>query len=305
MDKTTHHIIGYEKVPLVQQPVIRNGVVVYFHTEGNPYGNYESLKVVLEGKNRETILCRAYGVPLKSRVSRFPKFRDDVHVIDADRVPKDGTNYQIVDPCSGRNWFMIWVRVDVRGRLIIYREWPPADRYISGVGVVGPWATPSANKHDGDAGDAQKSFGWGLNEYKEELARIEAGEVIFERRMDSRYAASTTLALNGTTTLLEECMSIGLDFLPTSGEQIDEGVDLINNLLSYDIDKPVGSDNEPRLFISRDCTNVIYALKEWTGADGRKGALKDVIDVIRYAALADLQYMEGDILRPTAPSGSY
>ncbi len=296
---------GFEKVPLIQQPVMRNASIVYFHTAENPFGNYESLKVVLENKNRETILCRAYGVATKSRVSRFPRFRDDVHVIDAERIPKDGTNYQIVDPCSGRNWFMIWVRADIRGRLFVYREWPPVDRYITGVGVVGPWALPSASKSDGDPGDAQKSFGWGLAEYKEEIERLERDEVVTERFMDSRYANSATLAKTGTTTLLEECREIGMDFLATSGEQIDEGVDLINNLLAYDPDKEVSMENEPRLFISRECVNTIYALKEWTGADGRKGALKDVVDVLRYAALADLQYLEGDILRPTAPLGSY
>jgi hypothetical protein len=297
---------GCEMVPLIQQPLARNASIIYFHTQENPFGNYPSLKVVLEGKNRETILCRAYGVATRSRVSRFPRFRDDVHVVDADRVPTEGTNFQIVDPCSGRNWFMIWVRVDIRGRLTVYREWPPVDRYITGVGVVGPWAVPSANKSDGDPGDAQKTFGWGLQEYKEEIERLEVGEVITERFMDSRYANSATLAKTGTTTLLEECSEIGMEFLATSGEQIDEGVDLINNLLAYDPDKPIGPDNEPRLYVSRDCVNVIYALKEWTGADGRKGALKDIVDVLRYAVLADLQYLEGDILRPAQhPGGCY
>jgi hypothetical protein len=297
---------GCEMVPLIQQPLARNASIIYFHTQENPFGNYPSLKVVLEGKNRETILCRAYGVATRSRVSRFPRFRDDVHVVDANRVPTEGTNFQIVDPCSGRNWFMIWVRVDIRGRLTVYREWPPVDRYITGVGVVGPWAVPSANKSDGDPGDAQKTFGWGLQEYKEEIERLEVGEVITERFMDSRYANSATLAKTGTTTLLEECSEIGMEFLATSGEQIDEGVDLINNLLAYDPDKPIGPDNEPRLYVSRDCVNVIYALKEWTGADGRKGALKDIVDVLRYAVLADLQYLEGDILRPAQhPGGCY
>jgi hypothetical protein len=297
---------GCEMVPLIQQPLARNASIIYFHTQENPFGNYPSLKVVLEGKNRETILCRAYGVATRSRVSRFPRFRDDVHVVDVERVPTGGTNFQIVDPCSGRNWFMIWVRVDIRGRLTVYREWPPVDRYITGIGVVGPWAVPSANKSDGDPGDAQKTFGWGLQEYKEEIERLEVGEVIAERFMDSRYANSATLAKTGTTTLLEECSEIGMEFLATSGEQIDEGVDLINNLLAYDPDKPIGPDNEPRLYVSRDCVNVIYALKEWTGADGRKGALKDVVDVLRYAVLADLQYLEGDILRPAQhPGGCY
>ena len=208
---------------------------------------------------------------------------------------------------------MIWIRVDVRGRLFIYREWPPVEHYITGVGVVGPWATPSASKADGDPGDAQRSFGWGLLDYKEEIERLEGGkvsagekpEIIVERRMDSRYAASATLARDGVTTLLEECLEIGLDFVPASGENIEEGIDLINDKLAYDPEREVSSTNEPQLFVSDACVNVIYALKEWTGADGRKGALKDVIDVIRYGVLADFQYVEGDILRPTWPSGSY
>jgi hypothetical protein len=296
---------GLEQVPVIQQPVRRNATIFYMHTAGNPYGNYESLKVVLEGKSRSVILCRAYGVATKSRTTRFPRFADDVHVIDPGKIPQDGSNYHIVDPCSGRNWFMIWVRVDVRGRHFIYREWPPVDQYIAGVGVVGPWAVPSGTKQDGEAGDAQKSFGWGLTEYRDEIHRMEGGESIVERRMDSRYASSATLAREGVTTLLEECEEVGLSFLPASGENIDEGVDLINNMLAYDPDRAVSLDNEPKLYVSRDCANVIYGLKEWTGADGRKGASKDIVDVIRYMALADFQYVEGDILRPTAPLGTY
>jgi hypothetical protein len=299
---------GFEKVPLTQQPVMRNAGIVYFHTQENPYGNYPSLKVVLEGKNKETILCRAYGVAIKSRVSRFPRFRDDVHVVDPESIPKEGSNYHIVDPCSGRNWFMIWVRVDIRGRLFVYREWPDSSRYITGVGVVGPWAVPSASKADGDMGDAQKTFGWGLQEYKEEIARLEGDEVIRERLMDSRYASSATILRDGVTTLLDECADIDLDFNPTSGRAIDEGVDLINNALAYDPDKPVAHGNEPRLFISRDCANVIYSLKEWTGADGNKAATKDPLDCVRYAVTAEpeLLYVEGDILRPQVhPGGGY
>ena len=299
---------GFEMVPLTQQPLARNAGIVYFHTAENPFGNYPAMKVVLEGKNKETILCRAYGVATKSRVSRFPRFRDDVHVIDPDSVPDDGTDYHVVDPCSGRNWYMIWVRVDVRERIFVYREWPPVDSYIRGVGVVGPWALPSASKHDGDKGDAQTSFGWGIQEYKEEIERLENGRPISERFMDSRYASSATMTREGTTTLLEECLDVGLEFKSADGRSIDEGVDLINNALAYDPDKPVGTGNEPRLYISSDCANVIYSLKEWTGADGNKGASKDPLDCLRYALAASppLQYLEGNILRPTQhPGGCY
>jgi hypothetical protein len=101
---------------------------------------------------------------------------------------------------------------------------------------------------------------------------------------------------------------MGMEFKSADGRSIDEGVDLINNALAYDPDRPVGTGNEPRLFISNACSNLIYSLKEWTGADGNKGACKDPLDCLRYALTASppLQYLEGDILRPQAhPGGSY
>jgi hypothetical protein len=298
-------VARYEKVPRVMQPVRETARIVFFHTADNPFGNYPSMKVVLEKATRETILCRAYGVPVKSRTARFPKFRDGVHVVRAAMIPKEGTNYQIVDPCSGRNWFMIWVRVDVRGRMFVYREWPCAKRYIEGVGYPGPWAVPSGQKADGERGDAQKPFGWGLERYKQEIERLEADEVIWQRLMDSRYANSSTMGREMVTTLLEECREVGMDFDPAPGEHIDEGVDLINSLLDYDPDKPVDGTNEPRLYVSEECENVIYGLKEWTGADGRHGACKDAVDVIRYAALGNLEFLEGETLQARGLIGGY
>jgi len=294
-----------EMVPRVQQPVRENARLIYFHTADNAFGNYESMKVVLAKANRETILCRAYGVPVRSRVARFPKFRDGVHVVRAENVPKDGTNYHIVDPCSGRNWFMIWVRVDVRGRLFVYREWPCPKRYIEGVGYPGPWAVPSGKMQDGERGDGQKPFGFGLTRYKEEIEREEAGEKIEARFMDSRFANSSTMGKEMVTTLLEECGEVGMDFIPAPGEHIDEGIDLINSLLDYNGDEEVSATNEPKLFVSEECPNLIYAMKEWTGQDGRHGATKDCIDVLRYATLAGLEYLEGETMMARGLWGGY
>lgn len=292
---------GYENVPLVQESrnTSARARIVYFPTKDNPFGGYDNLVKQLERASREDVLCRAYGVPVKAIAGRFPKFSDGLpHVVPPESVPADGTNYLIVDPCSGRNWFMTWVRVDVRGRMFVYREWPCPKVYIDGVGYPGQW-TVAGKKADGERGPAQKSFGFGLNRYKEEIERLEAREKVALRIMDSRYANSSTVGKDLVTTLLEECQAVGMDFEPAPGEHIDEGVDLINDWLHYDVLRPVGADNEPRLFLSSVCENTIWALKEWTGADGRHGACKDPVDNLRYAVLSGLQYLEGDILLPS------
>jgi hypothetical protein len=298
-------VTGCERVPRVMQPVRENSRMIYFHTADNAFGNYESMKVVLAKATRESILCRAYGVPTRSRTARLPKFRDLVHVVRAGDIPKEGSNYHIVDPCSGRNWFMIWVRVDVRGRLFVYREWPCPGRYVEGVGYPGKWAVPSGAKADGERGDAQKPFGWGLERYKQEIDRLEKGERIEQRLMDSRYANSSTMGKEMVTTLLEECSEVGMDYDPAPGEHIDEGIDLINDLLDFDTERPVDATNEPGLFVSEECENLIFCMKEWTGADGRHGASKDPVDVLRYAVLARLEYLEGETLQARGVIGSY
>jgi hypothetical protein len=314
-------VVGFEQVPRVQQPMRRNGRIVYFHTQDNPFGNYEAMKLQLAGESREKILMRAYGVATKAMAGRFTKFNDRVHVIPDARVPKEGTNYQFIDPCSGRNWFMGWVRVDARGRRIIYREWPCARRYIEGVGWPGPWAVPSGKKADGEPGDAQKSFGFGLKRYRDEILRMEGhkptgathttrgGDVltsfektaetekIEERWMDSRFANAKILsAREEPLTLIEEMERLEMEFLETAPQKglIDDGVDLVNDLLDYDVTRPIGADNEPMLYIAESCENIIYALHEWTGKDGQKGATKDPIDIVRWVAGTELDFMEGN-----------
>jgi len=178
-------ITGYEKVPRIQENIAQRAVIVYFHTADNPFGNYESMKQTLQGASREKILTRAYGVPVKASMTQFPLFRDTVHVIPVARfrqvLEQGGTWYQFVDPCSGRNWFFIYVFIDVRGRKFVAGEWPsygPAamnpSAYIPGIGAMEPWSVPG-KAADGMKGGGQAELGWGLKRYLEEMERVEAG----------------------------------------------------------------------------------------------------------------------------------
>jgi hypothetical protein len=127
------------------------------------------------------------------------------------------------------------------------------------------------------------------------------GEPIEERWMDSRYAASPTRTKEGSTTLIEQMAEAGMEFKAASGKEILEGIALVNDLLDYDAELPLGEFsprlgrlNAPKLYISRNCPNLIYALREYTGRDGTRGTCKDWIDLARYAALAELTYVGGD-----------
>jgi hypothetical protein len=95
-----------------------------------------------------------------------------------------------------------------------------------------------------------------------------------------------------------------MHFRPAAGIKIEQGISIINDWLSYDPTQPISTINQPRLFISEGCQNLIYSLREWTGQDGDKGATKDPIDALRYLAVMDPIHVESGTYKPLK-GGSY
>jgi hypothetical protein len=298
----------FERAPRVLKCVDPRMAVVYFHTCDNPYGNPFEVAKTLLNKSDALRMERFYGVANKTVSACFPKFNRKVHVLPADQIPKKGTNYLIIDPAKGRNFFMKWYRV-TKDAVYLYREWPSQCYAIPGQGVPGPWALPDGKKLDGKPGPAQKPFGFGLIDYLNEIARLEgwkdyekliqklrkvkskrggdegdleellekisraqddADERIELRLIDSRAASEPKIENDRPVTLQTEFEDIGLDCGLTPGLSIDEGVDLVNDALAYDEELPISYLNSPNFYVSADCKNSIYSLSTWTGNDGNK-----------------------------------
>ena len=283
--------------------------VICFFTEQNPHyppNNYTNLVKQLREAREADIKCRAYGWPERMIRNAFPKF-GGVHIIPHDQVPAEGTNYMVLDPGGAKNWFFVWLRVDSLGRVYVYREWPDM--------AVGPWAEAS-DKADGRPGKGQRAdAGRGILAYRQLVAALEgrgpdsadpdAGERILLRLIDPRAGASPVPGMDTGTSIQEMMASqqeerdgkvtgAPLAFVPApacraGADSTDTG--LINNLLDYDPEQPVNTLNCPKLYVSDRCQNVIYALRTWTGLDGEKGATKDPIDCLKYAAKQGLLYI--------------
>jgi hypothetical protein len=188
-------VIGYEKVPRVM--INDTGefptVVMFFHIYDNPHGgNWDSQKKRVAKLSREERLWQAYGVATKMAGVALPRFNVTAHVRPLAALPKTGTWYHVVDPCTdGRNWFMLWAKVcpNPIGPPLIWvaREWPQEGDWIvaGNVGNPGPWATlrstskadgrkkSTASKADGERGPAQGNWGLGFREYADEIERVE------------------------------------------------------------------------------------------------------------------------------------
>lgn len=124
-------------------------------------------------------------------------------------------------------------------------------------------------------------------------------EEIFQRFIDPRSGAvNSTAEDSGESSLIsrfyeEQRESDGTISGPSmefeqaySGSNEDDGLNQITEMLDYDLNEPITHlVNEPRLYVSAACQNLIWALTNYSQHDGGKAACKDPIDTLRYAVL--------------------
>jgi phage terminase large subunit-like protein len=296
----TINVVGCSKgtMPYKAKSYGRPASVMWFHSELNPYSNWENLKKTLGGKKSNEIKIRAYGWADNVAGNQFPRFSQEIHVVSKDKIPKEGTNYMVCDPAGSRNWFMIWARVTPDNKIYIYREWPDESE--------GEWAIPSQDP-DGKMGTAQRNgAGRSLNEYKKLILSLENGEKIWERYIDPRAGGTKSVLDDGGVTLIEMLDSgeTPMSFTPAAGVKIDQGVALINDGFSHEQETTEFKAKAPHLFISEECQNLVYCLSEWTGLDGEKGATKDPVDCLRYLMVMEPVYTGGAAMKAIG-GGSY
>ena len=289
-------MLNNELVPTLQKCRHRKATVHYFHSIKNPFGGYDRLKRNLAGKDRATILVRAYGVPTKSYTTVFPKFSTTVNVVKPEDIPThDVARYQIIDPAGRKNWFMTWIAVDASGCWWIYREWPGID--------VGDWAEPD---EDGGwkPGEGSRGQGFGLKKYIETIYQLEGrqyneardqwtgGEDIQERLIDPRLAAARYQRDDGDSCIIEDLNDLDFIVIPAPGNDIEDGLQKLVDLMDYDQSLPIDYTNRPMLYVSEECENTIAAFGNYTGTGGKDEAWKDPIDCPRYAASYGIDHLE-------------
>lgn len=315
-------------MPYIQEGAIPRSKVIYFHSNLNPFGNsagsyYKQIKELCQGKPDKYTQRVAYGYTTDTTGKAFPLF-SGCNIVDPSQLPEEGTNYMFIDPAGARNFAAIWVRVTkgFEPKIYIYRDWPDRPTY-------GEWAVPSEREltndsgrgWDGDPGPAQATMNWGVARYKKEFAKLETvkdaliekdpyrrkigkggQEAILVRFIDSRAGKDRHVADQGGTCLLDDFAKptttpdgetqppMHLEL--ASGVREDPGLSAIEALLYWEPEKPFDAVmNCPRLYVSSECHQVIWALSNYTGRAGEKGACKDFVDLVRYAAMADLVHV--------------
>jgi hypothetical protein len=146
-------------------------------------------------------------------------------------------------------------------------------------------------------------MGYGIRDYIELVKDKEQGKEPFERFIDSRMGNAEKHAKEGATSISIDLEDEGMPFLDAPGLDIEHGLQLINNRLAYDPDKPLSVTNSPSLYVSERCQNLIFAFKNFTGLGGKTEACKDPIDCLRYLLESRIEYVGLKELAVTGTGG--
>lgn len=220
----------------------------------------------------------------------------------------------------------------VKPEFWIWKDWPDAQSFGEwAVATERITSDDSRKGWDGDAGPAQANMNLGFAGYKRVWTLIErvyglvaGGEpekdpqrkliqeklpdakahrqmLIVERIIDSRAGPKKVLTDHGQTCPVWKFAEghtdpvngeplPGFEFRVASGAHID--LQLVKDLLELKRDAEGLIETPPRLYVTENCKQVIWALENYTGKSGEEGASKDPIDCLRYMASADLCYVD-------------
>ncbi len=142
-------------------------------------------------------------------------------------------------------------------------------------------------------------------------------ERIRDRFMDPRFCAAEYAGDHGTTCLKWEfekeqrdragtVIAGKMNIRPASGKDIQHGLSLITDLLAWNREADfMPGINAPRLFVSEECRQVIWALSNYTGRGGESGACKEWIDLLRHLAEESPLHVEPGRVATTGAWGGY
>ena len=135
---------------------------------------------------------------------------------------------------------------------------------------------------------------------------MEKDEPIFERLIDPRMAAAEKQSADeGATTIISDLDKHDITVIPAPGVDIDNGIEIMQGLLSWNQRKERDSLNSPHYFVSDRCENHIAALVDYTAKGGPNEAHKDFIDPARYAAVANIMFVAPEDMHAAPATSVY
>jgi hypothetical protein len=262
---------------------------VAVRSETNPEGIWEReafdhFRATVSGEDHEDARIHGHFKHLAGLV--FKEYDPAYHIFDPAKLeirpewPKGLT----IDPHDKKPFMMAWWAVNPEGQILFFKEWPtsPFHEYRS---CDYTWDDYAA-----------------FIKAEEEKIPGGAGSVIY-RFMDPNFGRSSKASAG--VSISDYLGQQGMYFDTTVDDSLQNGHAAIRRRLSFDRNQPLSPTNHPMLRISKACWNLDYAFRHYiwdevgsVAKEKPKDHAKDAMDVMRYTAAANPEYITTDMLVP-------
>lgn len=234
----------------------------------------------------------------------WPEFDTRIHVKDFNLSDlKEYRAFMALDPhtsfYSAAIWAIRW-KINDEYRTWICHEWPTFS---------------SVNSY---YSDIRKNLHWQgtVKDLATEFYATETGLKVSARYIDTRFAkgfgSTQTNLINSTTGIVQDFAKKengGMLFLMPQEIHIDNAKDTIRKDMEYNKLLPIGPLNEPQLYVSPSCKNVIRAFKLHRyeeDSEKETETYKDFSDCVKqlYAGLSEYRWATQSSYKPNITPGS-
>jgi hypothetical protein len=230
----------------------------------------------------------------------YPMFCENhVRAVDIGRIEKAANFFQGQDPHTVYYPACVWLARMPRGDgtfdYFFYNEWPT-------VGTFGGKMYHELRKEK-KCTLTLKQRATIFKTLDNTIERTYHGVEIESRGIDTRFAkgsgaGSTTNNTRGIIVEMADPGNGGMRFETPPEHMIDVQRDRMRELLSWDVLSPMHRMNEPRMYVSPHCENLLCALKfhrfDRTGKEKEDETYKDFIDAAHIAMAVEQQHKHRD-----------
>ncbi len=215
----------------------------------NPYLNPQEVEVLTSSMSEEELESRRYGKFVGNGGMVYNEFDENIHVIDPFVVPYDWQDMISIDPGLNNPLAAHWYAVDFDGNVYVV-----AEHFAQGKDI---------EYHAGEIERISKDLGW-----------HRASNGMLNALIDSAANQKTLASLKSVTELFYEH---GINANPKVNKDLFTGINRVKSYLK-------SADGRVRLFIFRNCTNLIREIKSYWWTDGDRPQKKDdhCLDELRY-----------------------
>lgn len=217
--------------------------------EDNPYLNKKEIESISSTLNNDELNSRKYGRFSSFGGMVYNEFDENIHVIDPFEVPLEWQDTMSIDPGLNNPLSCHWYACDYDGNVYVVAEHYEAKRDIQ--------------YHSKKIIEKCKMLNWKQNSSGKYNALIDS--------------AANQRTLNGTKSVAELFYDLGISVNTKVNKDLFSGIQRVKSYLK-------NAEGQPRLFIFKNCPNMIREIKGYFWSDNDVPVKKDdhSLDELRY-----------------------